>query len=131
MMPYPSLIPYVWYPIEVPPESRDAAMPSARNGGPDHARDEARAIARSNQVVRLAQLRLGVASQACSAALFRARVLVSRVRQTLGMARMRSVKMQRGRLKAVQCTGGAAAPITGNDQETVGTHAAHPIGHGH
>jgi len=131
MMPYPSLIPYVWYPIAVPPESRDGVPPTGRNVGPDHSRAEARAIARSNKVVRLVRARVGVASQVCSAALFLARVLVSRVRQAQDVARMLSVKMQRVRPKVVQGAGGAADPIMGNDRETVGTHAAHPIGHGH
>lgn len=47
------------------------------------------------------------------------------------MARMLSVKMQPGRLNSVQCAGGAADPIMGNHRETVGTHSAHPIRHGH
>ena len=131
MMPYPSLIPYVWYPIAVPPESRDAATPSGRKAGPDHSRAEARAIARSNKVVQLVRPHVGVASQACSAAVSLARVLVSRVRQAQDMLRMLPVKMQRGRLTAVQGAGGAADPIMGNDRKPVGTHAAHLIGHGH
>lgn len=130
-MPYFSPISYGWYRIEVTPGSRDAATPTERNVGPDPARPAAPPVAKSNKVVRLVQPRLGVASQVCSAAVFLARALASRVRRTRGMARVLSIRMQRGRLKSVQCAGGAAAPLMGNDGETVGTHAAHPIGHGH
>ena len=106
MMPYYFPIPHVWYPVAVTREARDTHAP--HSVGP----------------------RVGFATKVRSAARFLARV-VSRLRRPQGDVEMLPVKMQGQMLAAVQRAGRAGAPVMDTDGDAVGTHAAHPNGHGH
>ena len=100
MIPYPPLIPYGWYRIVGTVETRET--PTTPDVGP----------------------RVGVATQAGSAARLLARVVVSSFRRIQDVARILAGKMQGQRPAAVHCAGRAAAAVMTADGETVGTHAA-------
>ena len=107
MMPYPSLIPYVWYPIDVSRERADVAAPPGRTLRPDHAR----AVARSDKVAQFVRPRAGVVRRVGSAVVFLLAHWLRRVRQAQRRMRILSVKMQGQTLQA-QCNveGGPRLP---------------------